>query len=417
MIYKYLVVLVSVLFFSCSSVRMKKSVREAGLDQVHTGGIMIEDLQTGKVLLEKNVNQFFMPASNLKLLTFLVANRYLKEKTPAFVYQEKADTLFFWGAGDPSFLHPKYSNQQLIDFLQTKNQVLIYSEEQSLKPLGNGWAWDDYPDNYSAEISTLPMFGNLASFSKTENTWTVSPTHFSNALIFTDKNVVARDRNENRFYINPSKKSFQTPFITSATLTTELLSGMLNKPIQFVAKPVPSTASIAYVTPLDSLLKPMMYFSDNMIAEQLLVQIGTERKQSQLVESVIANMQEESKEAFVKDIKWVDGSGLSRYNLMRPKDLVGVLKAIYQEMPAQRWQALLPEAGKTGTLKNMTLNHPNLSIWAKSGSFSNTYNLSGFAKTPKGKWVAFSIMSNLANQSISKSKAQIIQLLNQLAAF
>ena len=160
------VVLISIgLFFSCSGVRMNKTVRQTGLAQIHSG-IMIEDLQTGKVLYEKNAGQFFMPASNLKLLTFLLANRYLKDKTPAFIYQEKADTLYFWGAGDPSFLHPKFSNQQLIDFLQLKNQVLVYCEEQPMKPLGNGWSWDDYPDNYSAEIATLPMYGNLVNFSK-----------------------------------------------------------------------------------------------------------------------------------------------------------------------------------------------------------------------------------------------------------
>jgi len=414
--YKFLIIVVSVLFFSCTRVQFQKAVRQSGLNQMYSG-ILVEDLETGKVLFEKNASHYFMPASNLKLLTFLVANRYLKEKTPAFVYQENADTLFFWGAGDPSFLHPKFSNQQLLDFLFAKNQVLVYCEEQALKPLGNGWSWDDFPASYSAEISTLPMYGNLVSGTKNENSWIVSPTIFSNSIVYAEGNRLLRDRNENRFYLKPQMKSFQIPFLTSTSLTTALLTDLVKRPINFETRKIPSNTSMVNFTPLDSLLKPMMYYSDNMIAEQLLVQVGTERKLSQQIEEVISFIQKESNESFIKDIKWVDGSGLSRYNLMRPKDLVGVLKSIYLEIPAQRWQVLLPEAGKTGTLQNVSLSHQNLSIWAKSGSFSNTYNLAGFAKTPKGKWLAFSVMTNLANQSVSKSRAEIVQFLNQLSAF
>mgnify|MGYP000355461602 CR=1 FL=1 len=412
--YKYWGLVVAVLLISCSRVQLKKAVKGAGLDHIHSG-ILVEDLQSGKVLFEKNSEQYFMPASNMKLLTFLVANRYLKEKTPAFAYKETADSLFFWGAGDPSFLHPDFKNLQLIDFLQSKNQVLVYAEEQSLKPLGDGWAWDDYPDYYSAEVSTLPMYGNLVSFTKDKENWIVSPGFFRNSTYYTEENRIVRDRNENRFYINPKMRSFNSPFITSPELTTQMLVGLVKKTINYEQKYIPNNAEIVLSTPLDSLLKPLMHHSDNMIAEQLLVQIGTSMKRSQKVDAVISTIQKDADESFIKDIKWVDGSGLSRYNLMRPQDLVGILKAIHKEFSEDRWKALLPQAGKTGTLKNIEIKNPELLIYAKSGSFANTYNLSGFARTPKGKWLAFSVMSNLANQSVSDSKKQIVEFLNQLS--
>jgi D-alanyl-D-alanine carboxypeptidase/D-alanyl-D-alanine-endopeptidase (penicillin-binding protein 4) len=139
-------------------------------------------------------------------------------------------------------------------------------------------------------------------------------------------------------------------------------------------------------------------------------------RRSQKIDSVITTIQRDSDDSFIKQIKWVDGSGLSRYNLMRPVDLVGILHAIHQEVPENRWMSLLPQAGKTGTLRNIQLKNSELLVWAKSGSFANTCNLSGFARTPKGKWLAFSILSNLANQSVAASKAQVVQFLNQLSA-
>ncbi len=411
--YKFLVFFSVVLFFSCSRDPLKTAVVESGLDHLHSG-ILIEDLHSGKVLFEKNAEQYFMPASNLKLVTFLVANRYLKEKTPAFIYQESADSLFFWGAGDPSFLHPSFKNQALVNFLQSKNQVLVFSEEQALKPLGDGWAWDDYTDYYSAEISSLPMYGNVVGFTKENDQWLVSPGYFRNLTYYTDENRSVRDRNENRFYVQQKMKSFQSPFITSPELVTQMLVGSVKKTINYEQRYIPNNAQIVYETPLDSLLKPLMYYSDNFIAEQLLVQMGTQMKRSQKVQQVIADIQKDAKESFIKDIKWVDGSGLSRYNLMRPKDLVGVLKAIFSEFSEERWKALLPKAGNSGTLKNIQMNNAQLQIWAKSGSFSNTYNLSGFARTPKGRWVAFSVLTNLSNQSVSDSKKQVVAFLNQL---
>ncbi|MEY4384258.1 MAG: hypothetical protein RI995_1800 [Bacteroidota bacterium] len=400
---------------SCTRMQLNKAVVASGLDEIHAG-IQIEELGSRKVIFSKNAEHFFMPASNMKLLTFLVANRYLKEKTPAFAYQETADSLFFWGTGDASFLHPDFKNNRLVEFLKSKDKPLVFAEEQALKPLGEGWAWDDYSDYYSAEISTLPMYGNVVSFSKDKENWLVSPGFFKNLTYYTDEKRPVRDHNENRFYINPKMKSFQSPYITSPELSTQMLAGLAKKSISFEQRVMPNRAEIVLETPLDSLLKPLMYHSDNMIAEQLLVQIGSVMRRSQKIDSVITTIQRDSDDSFIKQIKWVDGSGLSRYNLMRPVDLVGILHAIHQEVPENRWMSLLPQAGKTGTLRNIQLINSELLVWAKSGSFANTYNLSGFARTPKGKWLAFSILSNLANQSVAASKAQVVQFLNQLSA-
>jgi len=51
---------------SCQSSHLQIAYNESSLVQ-RASGVMIKDLATGKVLFEKNADQYFMPASNMKL--------------------------------------------------------------------------------------------------------------------------------------------------------------------------------------------------------------------------------------------------------------------------------------------------------------------------------------------------------------
>jgi D-alanyl-D-alanine carboxypeptidase/D-alanyl-D-alanine-endopeptidase (penicillin-binding protein 4) len=95
-------------------------------------------------------------------------------------------------------------------------------------------------------------------------------------------------------------------------------------------------------------------------------------------------------------------------------DFIEILRALHQQMGMDKLQFLLPQTGKTGTLKSIKLKLKNSIIWAKSGSFSNTYDLSGFFQNSQGKTYVFSIMTNLANQSVSLSKRDVIDFLENL---
>ena len=48
---------------------------------------------------------------------------------------------------------------------------------------------------------------------------------------------------------------------------------------------------------------------------------------------------------------WVDGSGLSRFNLFSPRDFVSVLIKLKNEFGMDRMKKILPTGG-SGTLKN-----------------------------------------------------------------
>ncbi len=411
--------LIALCSWSCSNARLQRAFTRSNLSKQSTG-IYIQELESQKVVFEHQADHYFMPASNAKLLTFLMANRYLPTRIPNFKYQESADSLFVWGVGDPSFLDPRFENKSLLDVMQASKKTLVLADSDGkIPPFGNGWSWDDYNDDYSAEISALPMYGNLVRFSKKFDKWTVLPSRFGlNAQLNQASPYVQRDRLGNQFSLPslPSGKiwSQQVPFITSTQLNADLLSDTLHRKVVAVAKPLSASAKTYYSGLLDSLFVPMLHDSDNLIAEQLLLMVGYEKSWGRNASEVIKSLANQPENAFLKEIKWVDGSGLSRYNLVRPKDLVQVIRKITEEVPAERLTKLLPESGKSGTMKNVHLGNQGAKIWAKSGSFSNTYDLTGIYQTADGMKYLFSVMTNLANQPVSASKKALIEFLGTL---
>ena len=400
----------------CQSSHLQIAFTESSLSQ-RASGVMIKDLATGKVLFEKDADHYFMPASNMKLLTFLEANRILGSQIPSFKYRETKDTLFFWGTGDISNLHPTLKNTALRDFLAASSKVLVYGSP--LKPLpvmGPGWAWDDYNDYYAAEISDMPLYANVVNFSASGKQWKMMPDVFEAVAKNGSTTDVRRNRLKNEFSLpalKTEKYSAQNvPFITSPEMTAFLLSDTLHKSVETIPLAVHPEARIFYAGKMDSLYLPMLHESDNTVAEQLLVMIAAEKGWEPA--NVIENLKKEQGNDFLKDIRWVDGSGLSRYNLMRPKDFIYILEALAKEVAPDRLHALLPEAGKTGTLRNVQEIHPGARIWAKSGSFGNTYDLSGYYLTKDGKLLAFSVLSNLGNAPVRDIKKSVVEFLRAI---
>ncbi|WP_166230328.1 D-alanyl-D-alanine carboxypeptidase [Aquirufa beregesia] len=416
----YLLFFLTGLFFtSCQTAKIKKAYVQSGLNQLHTG-ILIQD-QNGKMVFSQQAEQYFMPASNAKLLTFLLAKTILPDSIPAFAYQEQGDSLYFWGTGDPSTLHAKLKNKAMLDFLQASQKNLVYADDAKLTlPQGAGWAWDDYQDYYAAEISTLPLYENLAHFTNLGHAWKVHPSFFQSSMSITSEKDASRDRTSNQFRLpapdaKSSPKSITIPYITSPTLTAQLLSDTLHKTVHYRAVKRDSLQSkLVYAGKLDSLLVPLLHYSDNMVGEQLIYLMGAQKGWNGPTANIIQKLMQEPSFEFLKEVKWVDGSGLSRYNLFRPKDMIMILQKLQDRLMESQWKFLLPELGKSGTLKSMKLANPQSHAWAKSGSFGNTYNLSGYYQNAHGKRYLFTIMTNLANQSVSVNKKQILAFLNVL---
>jgi D-alanyl-D-alanine carboxypeptidase/D-alanyl-D-alanine-endopeptidase (penicillin-binding protein 4) len=123
------------------------------------------------------------------------------------------------------------------------------------------------------------------------------------------------------------------------------------------------------------------------------------------------------KKTFLNDLKdeprWVDGSGLSRYNLFTPRSIVQMWERIYDRIPRERLFALLATGGQSGTIKRWySAEQPY--IFGKTGSLSNNHCLSGFLVTKRGKTLVFSFMNNNFTTSVNEIRRNMESILRTI---
>jgi D-alanyl-D-alanine carboxypeptidase/D-alanyl-D-alanine-endopeptidase (penicillin-binding protein 4) len=123
------------------------------------------------------------------------------------------------------------------------------------------------------------------------------------------------------------------------------------------------------------------------------------------------------KENFLSDLQdepiWVDGSGLSRFNLFTPRSIIQLWLKINAIVPRERLFALLAAGGKSGTIKNWYKGDKPY-IFGKTGSLSNNHSLSGFLVTKSGKTLMFSFMSNNFVTPSSKVRTNMEDVLKMI---
>jgi len=415
-------------FSSCNinKVSMKSTARliqQSTTFAQNQTGIVFYDISEQKIVFEQEANRYFMPASNTKLFTFYASLKALGDSIPAFHYQVSGDSLILWGTGDPSFLNPDLAKSKVYDFLKNRSEKIYFSNDNFTGTFfGQGWAWDDYNDYYAAEISGFPIHGNVVRFTaNTQKALSVTPRLFENkAYEWSNENTfsIQRDLGANLFS-HPNTQKIKAnfvqdvPFKTGVEITVALLSDTLKKEVTMINKALDKSAKVFYSLPADSLYKRMLHVSDNMIGEHLML-LNSDVLTGELN---VSKGIEASKKQFMSDLpdasRWVDGSGLSRYNLFTPRSIVKLLQNIYQTVPQERLFKLLPAAGKSGTLKSLPANEEAF-IFAKSGSFSNNYNLSGYLLTKKGKVLIFSIMNNSFLKPMSEIRKEVTKILTEV---
>jgi D-alanyl-D-alanine carboxypeptidase/D-alanyl-D-alanine-endopeptidase (penicillin-binding protein 4) len=106
-------------------------------------------------------------------------------------------------------------------------------------------------------------------------------------------------------------------------------------------------------------------------------------------------------------LKFTDGSGLSRYDMVTPRALAGVLSAVEKVPGANYFYDALPIAGVDGTMKNRckgTLAENNAR--AKSGTFSIVSCLSGYVTTKDKQRLSIVILTNFVPDGTAARKMQ-----------
>lgn len=408
--------------------KILKTLRSSTVLADHFTGFALYDLDKRKMITGLNSDKYFTPASNTKLFTFYAGLKLLKDSIAGLHYIERGDSLIFWGTADPVFLDQKFLDQNVLQKLMSSEKK-IYRVGGVYKGdfYGVGWNYDDYNEYYQPEMSDLPIYGNIINVSENRaGDLDMYPAFQADGsfsqLIDTSLNSgrykIKREILNNIFHI-PSQKApvgfkQQIPFKLTAELHNKLLKQQISAFSGSIKYSKPDIYKTWYSIPTDTLYKRMLLPSDNFIAEQTLLNIaasrGIEMNTSVVIEYVNKN--------FLADLPdkpvWVDGSGLSRQNLFTPRSIVKLCEKIYDEIGDEnRLFDLLPQGGKSGTLKNLFKSEKPY-VFAKTGTLSNNHNLSGYLITSSGKRLIFSFMNNNYTRAIADIRSEMEKIITEI---
>ena len=386
-------------------------LEDAAVKTAHVG-ISIYEPATGKYLYNYQGDKYFIPASNTKLPTCYAAMKYLGDSlVGARVTTDEQGRLRVFPTGDPSFLNAEFKYQPLFEKLKGNKSLFWNTTQWQEQRWGSGWAWNDYDAAYMAERSPFPIYGNIAHFYLQNDTLKTTPsklsitaspglgfeeiTHAIKSRAFT----VERSLDDNNFILRPSASNFSNvsiPLRTDGRVISVFLEDTLNaEVVPFEITPsnkYSPTTQIIHSQPTDSLLKPMMHRSDNFFAEQSLLMVSNEKLGFMSDAKIIDTLLKTDFKDLPQKPRWVDGSGLSRYNLFTPQDFVVILNKMRTEFGMKRVKEILP-TGNEGTLSNYYKAETGY-IFGKTGTLSGVVAFSGFLYTKKDKLLIFSVLVN-----------------------
>ncbi|WP_457029632.1 D-alanyl-D-alanine carboxypeptidase/D-alanyl-D-alanine endopeptidase [Kitasatospora sp. P5_F3] len=414
-------------------------------------GVQVVDTSTGQVVYQHQADALLTPASTLKTVTSAAALELLGEshvftteiRTTGSRYSSVLNgDLILRGGGDPS-LQPKdlddlAAQVAAAGITTVTGRVLADGSRYDSVPLGPGWAWDDEAYSYSPQISALTVAPD-AEYSMDTVKVTVTPaatagqpatvTLFpaeapmkfagqitTGAAGSGNSSGVERRRGVNELALTGSLAVGSAPvdFLTTVEnptgYTGDVFAGALAKhgvkvmhPTKAATGAEASQALVGHASrPLGELLVPMLKISNNGIAEHLLKEIGKVKggqgSWSAGVTQVSGFLKANGLE--LPTSRQVDGSGLSRYDLVSASKMTGLLKLAPGKPWFKTWYDALPVAGNPERMVGGTLaarmrgTAAENNVHAKSGSMGGVDNLVGYATAPDGRRLAFSILVN-----------------------
>lgn len=411
------------LLAACSPQRyVAKEIRSAeGRFQDHIG-FYLYDPATRKVLADHQASRYFTPASNTKILTLFASLTLLGDSIPALRFTDRGDSLIIWGTGDPTLFYNQVNvSNPVYSFLSTTAMPIYFSSSNFREDrFGPGWAWDDFNASYSPERSALPVFGNVIEIQVDEQTVRVAPDHFHQYVreeAGNGRTRVERLRGEaNDVVVKHGTRNVRDwiiPFRADDSVIARLLADTLKKSIPVIDEPLLASFQTLWTTPADSVYKVMMQQSDNFLAEQLLLACAgkiADTLQTQIaIDYLLKNHLSDLPDRPV----WVDGSGLSRYNLNTPRSLGRLWEKLLQTYPRERLFPLLATGGQPGTLRNWYVANPPF-VFGKTGSLANNHALSGYLITRKNKTLVFALMNANFTQSSNEVRTWMQSLLTYI---
>lgn len=433
-------------------------------------GISVVSAQTGEVLFSMNDKKNFIPASNLKLLTTATALRYLgadyKFQTRMYLDGEIEENgvfigdIYIRGYGDPSLSDYFYVEPlTILNFFINKFDSLgiksisgnIIGDDNFFDDsyYSSGWQIDDLLYPFSAQTNALSILDNKVEIEITAGDTIGSPTtaeitpdityiQVNNHVVTTGTdepaNIFAeRNPGTNIIDVNGNlvldslssvKKKISVTIDNPTLYFLNTFKTLLENNKIKIRGALIDIDDMDYLPDYTTLQNYYSYFSHslsdiikvvnkqshNLASEMLLKTIARET----LGYGSTANGIDQEKKFLsktgidIKNLSIVDGSGLSRMNLISPFDITTLLGYVYRSEYKDAFMLSLAVAGVDGTMqRRMTKTFAERRVKAKTGSMNNTSTLSGYVYTRDDEALAFSIM--LMNYTVPIVQAQNLQ--------
>lgn len=356
--------------FAYSALDKFSSLRNAGLYML--------DAQ-GNALVSDHIDKHYIPASTTKLVTALLALQALGEEyrfQTNFYYDESNKTLWIKGSGDPFLVSEEIEiiadqlNQlgiQQVDYIGLDGS---YFEEHLIMP-GTGRTnnpYDAIPSALAANFNTVHI--------KKINGRVISAESQTPLTAYAKSMSKRFKRGKLRVNTGRNPQNAERYFgeLLSAFLKQQGVTGQ-QKLVWGKVPALPVFYRHENSKTLGEVIRPMLKYSTNFIANQLVLVLAAEQyhRPANAVD-VKAYMEGRLRQQFKWDnFSMQDGAGLSRKNRISPRQLVELLGKF------NPWRHLLPEIEKH--------------IYAKSGTLNKVSTLAGYIVEDQ-QWRPFAIMMN-----------------------
>ena len=413
-----------------------------------TVSLMVRDARSGSTLYQHNPRTRLVPASNLKLLTTAAAMDVLGPQyrfstqvlsTGSRQGERLAGNLYVRGLGDPTVQFADYqalAAQLASDGVREVQGDLVFDDTWfDAERLGVDWSHDDETTYYGAQISALTVAPN-ADFDAGSVLVTAKaplragtpvsvdifpPTDYlqlSNRAMSGPGNSYGINRRHGTNLLQlsgavaPGKQSQQ---LVSVWEPTQLVANLFEQAlaqqgITVLGRRVMGGASPTAVTvlaehqsaPLQDLITPLLKLSNNNMSEALLKAMGHHTANSGTAAAGAVAVAGFLKRQGLDTATFnqVDGSGLSRRNLVSSQTLTDLLLAASKQPWFDAWYNALPSAGNTDRMTGGSLRYrlrdtqAQNNLHAKTGSMGGVSSLSGYITDAGGRKLVFSMLTN-----------------------
>ncbi len=442
-------------------------------DGMHAGALVV-DVETGETVYQRNASKRFVPASNQKLLTTIAA---LERLGPDFRFRTHVSgtgalnpggilvgDLVVVGTGDPTLSARFYESAEapLVDLAvqlrdgglrRVRGDLVIEAAAWDSTRIEPTWMWGDLPFGFAAAAGPFVIAEGMAHVEAragapgtpvtirwrpigdpgrfVSSAWSVANSDDADldSRLRDDAPGVEITGTLEAFTTETLELNVQQPDAEAGAAFVRVLGDHgidIDGSVRVRRTPptcgsdcgAPTVLATLESPPLIDIVQGVLEPSQNWMAEQLIRYLGAAdgglagwpdgtRAMRRILQSDFGL---DSLDLTIKD-----GSGLSAYNLVTPRAVVGLLQQVHRRPWAASYARALAEPGEGDSTLEGRLDGLRGRVFAKTGTITHVNSLSGYVDTPSGRRLAFALLTNASGLRSPQVRALLDRIVRRLA--